>query len=149
MKVQGSVNFTAEREKVWDLFNNKDALQAATPGCERLDEVEDGVYEADLRIGLAAIRGSYTGKVAITDKQPPESFRMQVEGSGGPGFVQIDGEMRFEEKEEEGATTVHYDMDVKVGGAIAGVGQRVLGGVSRWLIGDFFKTMKRELDKQG
>jgi carbon monoxide dehydrogenase subunit G len=33
-----------------------------------------------------------------------------------------------------------------VGGLVAGVGQRVLGGVGKLLIGQFFKSMERELE---
>jgi carbon monoxide dehydrogenase subunit G len=40
-------------------------------------------------------------------------------------------------------TAVAYSFDVQVGGMIAAVGQRMLGGVGRMLAGDFFKAMQK------
>jgi carbon monoxide dehydrogenase subunit G len=41
----------------------------------------------------------------------------------------------------EGGTRVAYDGDVQIGGLIAGVGQRMLGGVSKMMVDQFFSRM--------
>jgi carbon monoxide dehydrogenase subunit G len=41
----------------------------------------------------------------------------------------------------EGGTRVSYSADVQVGGLIAGVGQRLLGGVSKMMADKFFSAM--------
>ena len=43
--------------------------------------------------------------------------------------------------EIEGGTRVAYSADVQVGGLIAGVGQRMLGGVSKMMADQFFGKM--------
>jgi len=40
-----------------------------------------------------------------------------------------------------GGTRVAYSADVQVGGLIAGVGQRMLGGVSKMMADEFFNRM--------
>ena len=40
-----------------------------------------------------------------------------------------------------GGTRVSYSADVQVGGLIAGVGQRMLGGVSKMMADQFFNRM--------
>ena len=64
---------------------------------------------------------------------------MAVEGSGGPGFVR--GEAAITLVEVPGGTRVDYNADVQVGGLIASVGQRLLGGVSKMMADQFFGRM--------
>ena len=50
---------------------------------------------------------------------------------------------------EGGGTHVAYNADVQVGGLIAGVGQRMLGGVSKMMADQFFGRMSQLLQGQG
>jgi carbon monoxide dehydrogenase subunit G len=68
---------------------------------------------------------------------------MAVEGSGGPGFVRGDTLISLTDIPE--GTRVSYTADVQVGGLIAGVGQRMLGGVSKMLADQFFGRMRQLL----
>ena len=69
---------------------------------------------------------------------------MGVEGSGGPGFVR--GETLISLSDiDGGGTRVSYNADVQVGGLIAGVGQRMLGGVSKMMADQFFNRMSQLL----
>ena len=95
MQIQGSVTFDAPPERVWELFNDPEALRRATPGCERLDKVGEDRYEAVMSVGVAAIKGTYKGTIEIRDKEPPHRYRLAIEGSGSPGFVNIDASMEF------------------------------------------------------
>jgi carbon monoxide dehydrogenase subunit G len=114
-------------------------LKKAIPGCERLEAVGEDEYKATMKVGVAAVKGTFEGKVRITDKKPSDSYRMAVEGSGGPGFVR--GEAVITLTDTPGGTRVSYSADVQVGGLIAGVGQRMLGGVSKMMADQFFNRM--------
>jgi len=139
MKIEGSHEIPAPRQLVWDAFLDPDRLRQAMPGCEKLEAVGDDEYKATLKIGIAAVKGTFEGKVKLSDKKPPDSYRMAVEGSGGPGFVR--GEAAISLVETPGGTRVDYTADVQVGGLIAGVGQRLLGGVSKMMADQFFSRM--------
>ena len=143
MKLEGKYTFDAPQEKVWDLFNDPKHLQKAVPGCEKLEEREPGKYDALLKIGIAAVKGTYTGKFEVADAAPPTRYRLIVEGSGTPGFVK--GEALIELSQENQKTLVSYQGDVQVGGLIAGVGQRLISGITKMLLGQFFRNMKKEL----
>jgi len=143
MKIEGSHDVTAPRQRVWDSFLDPEQLRQAIPGCEKLEAVGQDEYRAVMKVGVAAVKGTFEGKVRLTDKRPPESYRMQVEGSGAPGFVR--GETVVTLTEIPGGTRVSYSADVQVGGLIAGVGQRMLGGVSKMLADQFFNRMGQRL----
>jgi len=139
MKLEGSYEVKAPREKVWSAFLDPATLQKAIPGCEKLELIGADEYKAILKIGVAAVKGTFEGKVRLQDKKPPESYRLSAEGSGGPGFVRSDTVITL--SDIEGGTRVAYSADVQVGGLIAGVGQRMLSGVSKMMADQFFNRM--------
>ena len=143
MKIEGSHDVPAPRQKVWDAFLNPEQLRQAIPGCEKLEALGNDEFKATMKIGVGAVKGTFEGKVKLTEKNPPNSYRMAVEGSGGPGFMR--GEALISLSDIEGGTRVSYTADVQVGGLIAGVGQRMLGGVSKMMADQFFGRMSQLL----
>jgi uncharacterized protein len=143
VKVDGSYQFDAPRERVWFVLLNPEALKSCIPGCESLTATGTDEYQAVMKVGVAAIRGTYKGKVRITDKNELNSYKLLVEGSGGPGFVR--GEALVELAEAGASTKVDVHGDGQVGGTVAGVGQRMIGGVAKMLLGQFFDCLKKQL----
>jgi carbon monoxide dehydrogenase subunit G len=90
-----------------------------------------------MKVGVAAIKGTYKGKVAIVEKEEPRAYTLQIEGSGGPGFVK--GSARISLEAEGDGTNVKVEGDGQVGGMLAGVGQRMLPGVAKMLMNQFFE----------
>ncbi len=144
MQVTGEVILKGSREQVWALLNDETVLAKCTPGCERLTRTGPDEYAVAIKVGLAAIKGSYEGKLQVTDKVEPASMTLKIETNGSGGFANIGGRMDF--VEQVGGTKIVYNWDVSVGGPVAMVGQRVLGGVAKWLIGEFFNTAQKELN---
>ena len=143
MKLEGSHDIAAPRDRVWAAFLDPEQLRRAIPGCEKLEAMGNDEYKATMKVGVAAVKGTFEGKVRLSDKKPPESYKMAVEGSGAPGFIR--GETLISLSDVDGGTRVSYSADVQVGGLIAGVGQRMLGGVSKMMADQFFTRMGEQL----
>lgn len=140
MKIEGANEIPAPQDKVWTAFQDPATLAKAIPGCEGLEEIGPGEYKAVMKVGVAAIKGTFEGKVKLMDLEPPNRYRMSMEGKGGPGFVKGEATMSLSSV-DPGTTRVSYDADVQVGGLIASVGQRMLGGVSKMMLDQFFTRM--------
>ena len=56
MKLEGSYEVKAPREKVWNAFLDPATLQKAIPGCEKLELIGADEYKATLKIGVAAVK---------------------------------------------------------------------------------------------
>lgn len=140
MKFEGKYTFKAPREKVWQVLLDPKILAQCMPGCEDLKEIGPDQYEANVKVGIAAVKGTYKAKISIKDKQPPSHYVLSGQGSGGPGFMQGDVVIDLEEK--GGETQLKYSTNAKVGGLIAGVGQRMIGGIAKMMIDQFFKKME-------
>ena len=146
MKIEGTREIPAPREKVWAALLDPDTLAKAIPGCEGLEEIGPGEYKAVMKVGVGAIKGTFEGKVRLSDLDAPNRYRMAVEGKGGPGFVR--GAATMSLSDISAGTQVAYDADVQVGGLIASVGQRMLGGVSKMRLDQFFGRMEELLTTQ-
>jgi hypothetical protein len=147
MKLEGTYTFNAPRDVVFTLLLDPAALKACMPGCEKLEATAPDVFEAVMKIGVGAVKGTFTGKVQMKEKRPPEAFTMMVEGSGLVGFMK--GEGRVDLADAGGKTEIRYSGEAQVGGLIAGVGQRMIGGVAKTMVGQFFKMMEEQLGKGG
>ena len=141
MKIEGSYKFQAPREKVWQVLLDPQIMAQCMPGCESMEEVGPDEYQASVKVGIAAVKGTYKAKVAIKDKQPPSHYVLSGQGSGGPGFMQGDLVIDLED-DSGGGTVLKYSTDAKIGGLIAGVGQRMLGGIGKMMVDQFFKKME-------
>jgi carbon monoxide dehydrogenase subunit G len=100
-------------------------------------------YQAVLTIGIAAVKGRYTGSVTLSEKEPPQHLKMRVEGKGTGGFMQGTGTLELAEDPQ--GTLITYQGDVQVGGPIASVGQRLLEGAAKMMVGQFFTAVNAQL----
>jgi carbon monoxide dehydrogenase subunit G len=136
MKVAGEAVLHAPIDKVWAVLNDPAVLVRTIPGCERLETTGPDAYAMTVTAGVASIKGTYAGNVALSDQQHPNSFVMKASGAGGPGTVSADVTVVL--AEVDGATRLTYEADAIVGGVIGGVGQRMLTGVAKKMAGEFF-----------
>ena len=143
MKVNGSVNVAAPVPDVWKALQDPAVLARTIPGCERLDEVAPDTYAMTIRAGVASIKGTYAGQVALSDPEPPHAFTLRARGQGAPGT--IDATVRVRLSEADGGTRVDYDADATVGGMIGGVGQRMLASVGKRTAGEFFSAVENAM----
>jgi carbon monoxide dehydrogenase subunit G len=144
MEVSGEHKFSAPRAVVWQALLDPKALQASMPGCEKFVEVGPRSYDLTIKVGIAAIKGTYSGNVQVVDPVENQEYRLVVSGSGKPGHVQ--GDARLVLSDEGAGTLVKYAGDVKAQGAIARLGSRLLGGAAKLMIGQFMKGMEKQVE---
>jgi uncharacterized protein len=143
VKVTGTHIINAPQERLWQLLNDPAFLKACLPGCESLEATGPDQYQVVLTVGIAAVKGKYTGTVALSEKEPPQRFKLRVEGKGTGGFMQGTGVLELAEDPQ--GTKVMYEGDVQVGGPIASVGQRLLDGAAKMIVGQFFTAVNAQV----
>jgi len=146
MKVSGTSILNAPQERIWQSLNDPAFLKLCLPGCESLETLGPDQYQATLTVGIAAVKGKYTGTVTLSEKEPPQHFTMQVQGKGPGGFLQGTGVLELAEDPQ--GTKITYQGDVQVGGPIASVGQRLLEGAAKMMVGQFFTAVNKQLAAQ-
>jgi 2-furoyl-CoA dehydrogenase large subunit len=145
---EGSVELNAAPDAVWRLLLDPDTLAAVVPGCEELEQTGPDSFRAEVMIGVAGIKGLYSAEIELRDKVENESVRLVGKASGALGFGQGEGRVRLEAI-ADGRTKLSYSYRANVGGKVAAVGQRMLGTVTKILIGQFFRGFDRRLRGDG
>jgi carbon monoxide dehydrogenase subunit G len=144
MKIAGSSTLHAAPEQVWAAITDPAVLAGVIPGCDELTPIEPNRFALTVSLGVASIKGSYSGEVAFSDLQEPTSLTMRAKGSGGPGTIDTTVAVALAGL-PDGTTRVDYDADAVVGGMVGGVGQRVLAGAAKKTAGRFFLAIDEVL----
>ena len=147
MKIHGTHQIHAPRDRVFAAVIDPLILQRCIPGCESLVKTADNTYVATMKAGIGPVKGTFKGNVRLEDMQAPTHYRMIVDGKGGPGFVKGTGD--FDLHEVDGGTAIAYTGDMQVGGVIAGVGQRMIEAAAKMLASQFFNRLQSEIPNSG
>jgi uncharacterized protein len=144
MKIAGEQILSAPREMVWKLFNDPERLSRLIPGCDKLETLGPSEFAGMVNVGIAAVKGLYSGKLKLEELRPPEHYKMLVEGKGRQGFMRGSGTLDLEAR-NSAQTVVKYSGDVQIGGPLMQVGQRVIDSASKMMLGQFFAAAEAEL----
>ena len=143
MKIEGTQELNAPRDRVYAALIDPEVLQRCIPGCESLEKTGEDSYAATLKAGIGPIKGVFKGNVRLEEMRSPEHYRIVVDSKGGPGFVKGAGD--FDLEESDGKTIIRYSGELQVGGPIAGVGQRMIQGAAKMLASQFFGSLEKEV----
>jgi len=147
MEISGDYTFNAPVEKVWAILMNPEALKNSLPGCEKFEETGPDSYDMTIKVGVGPIKGTYTGRISMADKDELKHYKLLVSGQGSAGFLNGEGIFDLTSNGPE-ETVVNYKGTANVGGTLAGLGARMLAPVARKMGGDFFKSMDKQLQAE-
>jgi carbon monoxide dehydrogenase subunit G len=137
MDMNGEYRIAASRERVWEALNDPEVLRQAIPGCEELNKISDTELEAAAKAKVGPVSARFKGKVTLSNLNPPESYTLTGEGTGGAaGFAK--GEATVTLIEDGEATILKYTVKASIGGKLAQVGQRLVDGAARKMADEFF-----------
>lgn len=139
MDMTGSQRVDASPETVWAALNDVDLVKACIPGCDSIIKNSDTEMDAKVTLKIGPVKASFTGKVTLSDLDPPHGYTITGEGSGGAaGHAKGGAKIRLEPL-EDGATMLHYEVSAQIGGKIAQLGSRLIDATAKKIAGDFFQ----------
>ena len=138
MDMNGSQRIEASREKVYAALNDVEILKQCIPGCESIEKTSDNEMNAKVTLRVGPVKASFTGKVLLSDLDPPNGYTITGEGAGGmAGFAKGSAAVKLEPDGD--ATILHYTVKADVGGKLAQLGGRLIDATSTKLAGEFFE----------
>ncbi len=144
MQITGNDHMTADRATAWEAFHDPGVLTRTIPGLQSLTEDGPDRYKVVVTAGVAAIKGTYKGTVEFIEQHPQDYFVLRASGAGGPGTIEADIAVTVTES-PEGGIDLEWKADAAVGGAVGGVGQRMLTGVARKMATGFFADIDNDI----
>lgn len=138
MDMNGSQRIEASREKVYAALNDVEVLKQCIPGCESIEKTSDNEMNAKVTLRVGPVKASFTGKILLSDFDPPNGYTITGEGSGGmAGFAK--GSAAVDLEADGDATILHYTVRADVGGKLAQLGGRLIDATATKLAGEFFE----------
>ena len=140
MQMQDSQRIPASKAKVWAALNDPEVLKKCIPGCQSLEMSSPTEMTATVVFKVGPVKATFGGKVTLSDLDPPNSYRISGEGTGGvAGFAKGGASVKLEAESSE-VTILHYEVDAQIGGKLAQLGGRLIDSTSKKLASEFFAS---------
>lgn len=136
--MSGERRIAASRATVWTALNDPEILRQCIPGCEALEKQSPTEMTARVKLQIGPVRATFNGKVRLSDLDPPNSYRITGEGSGGvAGYAK--GGANVALSDDGDGTLMRYEVKADVGGKLAQLGGRLIDSTSKKLADEFFE----------
>jgi carbon monoxide dehydrogenase subunit G len=144
MEMTGEQLIAVPQNEVWRALNDPETLKACIPGCESIEKTSENEYRIAMTAAVGPVKAKFSGKLILSDLQPPNSYSLSFEGSGGAaGFGK--GGAHVSLQPDGAGTRLSYTAKASVGGKLAQVGSRLIDGVAKKMADDFFTAFNRKV----
>ena len=144
MDMSGERLISAPQNTVWSALNDPEILKACIPGCESLEATSESEMTAVAAVKLGPIAAKFSGRVKLSDIDPPNGYTLSGEGKGGPaGFAKGAARVRLLPKPE--GTLLTYTVEAQVGGKIAQLGARLIDATAKSMADQFFTKFTEQV----
>ena len=144
MNFEGTYQVNAPRETVWDFVIDPTKIGKCLPDLKTLEVEAENKFTAIARVGIGFMKGDFKFQLAIVEQNPPGHARLKGTGTGVGSSVNMDTSIDL--AEVDGGTKLTYNANVQIGGTLASVGQRVIGGTVEKTIAEVFGCVKKQLE---
>lgn len=144
MNLSDTKTINADCATVYAALLNPDVLMKCVPGCQEMTgSAEDG-FQAVVVQKVGPVKATFKGAVSLADMVEAQSLTISGEGKGGAaGFAKGGANVRLEAS--GGQTVLHYEVEAKVGGKLAQLGSRIIGGFAKKMANQFFTNFQDTL----
>lgn len=141
MDLSGQYRIPAAPGRVWQALNDEHVLRVSIPGCESLERVGATEWQARVVVRIGALKASFSGRVTLSDLDPPHGYTIAGRGEGGAaGVARGSARVRLD-GDDGGGTLLRYDAKAEVGGKLASLGGRLIQGFAAKSADDFFTRL--------
>ena len=143
VEIAGDYEIAAPQELIWEMMLDPEVLARIMPGCEKLERVDEHLFEGRLNIRIGPVQGVFQGKIELSDLHPPINYHIIVNGRGPAGIVSGEGDLMLEGKGT--STRLCYDGTAKVSGRIATVGQRLMDSSAKSIVKQSLQNLEKQI----
>jgi carbon monoxide dehydrogenase subunit G len=145
MEMTGERLIMAPQMEVWAALNDPATLKDCIIGCDSIEKLSDTHMVATASIKLGPVSARFSGKLQLSDMNPPDGYTITGEATGGAaGFAKGGAVVRL--ATQSGATLLSYTVSAQVGGKIAQVGGRLIDATAKSMADQFFRKFAERLE---
>jgi len=146
MRLEGVEIIKTSRDKVWQFVTDPHVISQCAPGARSLEVLapnERFRVVADVHLGTIAVTFTVTVTYALLGEPELANFRATATAAGSEARVTS---FLVLTETAQGWTEMKWTVDLTVFGSIAGLAERLIPPVSKQLVDEFFKCVKKTLE---
>jgi len=147
MELVGQVVLNATPDVIWAALFDPAVLQRCFPGCKSVERKSESEYAAVLQVKVGPLNAGFNGLITLTDPEYLSAVTLAGTLNGaGAGFAK--GTARITLASRDLVTELSYNADLRLGGKLAAVGDRLFGTAVKRNIADFLAAFAAIVDER-
>ncbi len=148
MELAGKALMKGSPEVVWAALFDPAVLNVCIPGCKSVERQSDSDFALTMFVKVGPFKANFLGTIKLEDPIYPSAVTLSGAMQGvGAGFTK--GQARISLIAGDQGTELEYLADMKIGGKLAAVGDRLFGAAVKRNITDFFAGLESHLQGCG
>jgi carbon monoxide dehydrogenase subunit G len=143
VKVEGTREFDAPPQLVWDVLNDPAQMAKLLPGVESFDVQDDRHWSAAVKIPLGMGGLKLNFKFEKIEERPIEYAKLSSKGQGVGAIVSMDTEFYLTPDGDK--TSMRWLADVRVAGPIGSMGQRVFQPIVNQQVTNVLTALEKQI----
>jgi carbon monoxide dehydrogenase subunit G len=123
MKVEGTKEFDAPAQLVWDVLSDPSQMAKLLPGVESFEITDERHWRAAVKVPLGMGGLKLNFNFEKVEERPIEYAKLSSKGQGVGAIVSMETQFHLAPAGER--TSMRWEADVRVAGPIGSMGQRV------------------------
>jgi carbon monoxide dehydrogenase subunit G len=146
VKVEGTKEFDAPPQLVWDVLNDPSKMAKLLPGVEKFEIQDDTHWSASVKVPLGMGGLKLNFKFEKLEERPIEYAKLSSKGQGVGAIVAMETEFSLSPVEGE-KTHMDWVADVRVAGPIGSMGQRVFQPIVNQKVGNVLDALEKQVEE--
>ena len=143
MKLEGTRDFAASREAVYDALTDAELVAAAIPALESVQVEDHEHWTATVKIPVAPrLRVSFE----VLDQRRPEHARLHARGKNIGGAATVD--TSFDLAQRDGTTTMIYEAEFGLSGLLGRIGEHALRPIAERQLEKLLRAVEARIARQ-
>jgi carbon monoxide dehydrogenase subunit G len=143
LKVDGTKEFEAPAQTVWEVLNDPTRLAQLLPGVQSFDVQDERHWTANVKVPLGMGGLALKFKFEKTEERPIEYARLSAKGQGVGAIVNMDTQFHLDAQGER--TAMRWECDVRVAGPVGSMGQRVFQPIVNQQVTNVLNALERQV----
>ncbi len=137
MQFGGRYLIAAPRPVVWLALNDAAVLQAAIPGCHRIEWSGPTALDLEIKVNLGVVHPVFKGGLNLSNIVPAECYTLTGRGKGGLlGLAEGSADIVLTDRGEQ--TELVFTATGGASGQLMRLGQAIIGNSAQKVIDGFF-----------
>ena len=149
MKLNGSVDIPADRERVFAFLTDPDQIGPCLPKVESVRKKPDGTFEAVAKVGKGFLSATLVMECVFTEHVPPSRAAIRATGKAKGSGVDGTARMDLRELADGAGTAVDWTADVTLSGIVAKLAGNRFDAKAKELVHQTFRKVKKRIKAAG